>query len=208
MEASQRVEHGGRSGVRTGLRHCPIIRQASVWEPGSRPHRVSLTELADSDAIRWLDLYAGEISGSEALALLDPICRGELNARMVRDLIMPGRFPAGRTYPGGAVSITAAFRTRHLQSKAEGAEPGDVTSVFEPVHLLVAEGWMISCWLPPRVFRGEREALRDDEEAANSLYEAVADRWPASDGETPADLADLVRRQLAIAAGYRVQPER
>src|SRR5206468_3260095 len=92
-----------------------VIRQASAWRPGEEPRPLSLQELEQSEDIRWVDVDARTLDGLEALALLAPICSGELNGRMIRDLITPTRFPAGRDYPGGRVSITAAFRTRHLQ---------------------------------------------------------------------------------------------
>ena len=169
------------------------------------PRSMALQDLEQSEAIRWVDLFASGLENGEALALLGPICRGELTARMVRDLITPRRFPAGREYPHTGVSITAAFRTRHLQAEGADLELGDVTSVFEPVHLLIGSDWMVSCWLPPRVFRGDGQALEDADQVSASLFLAVAESWQASEGGTAADLADLVRRELAIAAGYRVQ---
>jgi hypothetical protein len=203
--ASQRVDQGGLTKPRASLRAPRLIRQASAWEPGEAPQSAPLQDLEQIDAIRWVDIYAGDLDRGEALALLGPVCHGELTARMVRDLITPRRFPAGRDYPGTSVSITAAFRTRHLQE--EGDEPGNVTSVFEPVHLLIGPDWLISCWLPPRVFRGDGEALRYADDAAHELYLAVAEAWPGLEGGTAADLAGLVRRELAIAAGYRVHAQ-
>jgi hypothetical protein len=168
------------------------------------PRSLTLQDLEQSEAIRWVDLFASGLANGEALALLAPICRGELTTRMVRDLITPRRFPAGREYPRSGVSITAAFRTRHVQAEGAELELG-VTSVFEPVHLLVGSEWMVSCWLPPRVFRGDGEALQEADQASAGLFIAVAESWQATGGETAADLADLIRRELAIAAGYRVE---
>jgi hypothetical protein len=167
---------------------------------------MGLQELEQSQAIRWVDLFAGDLGNGEALALLGPICRGELTARMARDLVTPRRFPAGRRYPGTEVSITAAFRTRHLQAEGTSERLGAVTSVFEPVHLLIGSDWLISCWLPPRVFRGGDAAPDRGGEDGEAMYRGVADAWRETDGETAEDLADLVRRELAIAAGYRLQP--
>jgi hypothetical protein len=204
LTMSQRVEHAGLRKPPGSLRNPRVIRQASAWEPGEPPRPLPLQALEDIDAIRWVDVYAGDLNDAEALALLGPICEGELTARMVHDLITPRRFPAGREYRDRGVSITAGFRTRHLQADGGDLELGDVTSVFEPVHLLIGGDWLISCWLPPRVFRGDGEALEDAHDGASGLYLAVADAWPDSEGETAADLADLVRRELAIAAGYRI----
>jgi hypothetical protein len=169
------------------------------------PREMGLQELEQSQAIRWVDLFAGDLANSEALALLGPICHGELTARMARDLVTPRRFPAGRQYPGTEVSITAAFRTRHLQGEGTGQGDGVVTSVFEPMHLLIGGDWLLTCWLPPRVFRGGGAALDESADDGDVLYRAVAEIWTETDGETAGDLADLVRRQLAVAAGYRLQ---
>ena len=120
---------GGTAGRRLSDRRR-LIRQASAWLPKRRPQPTRLQDLERSEAIRWVDLYGGALRDSEAHALLDPVCRGELGPRMVRDLVTPGRYPATRSYGVGSISITAAFRARHLR-------PGtNLTSVFEPVHLL------------------------------------------------------------------------
>ena len=173
-----------------------LIRQASAWLPAQAPRPARLQELEDSEAIRWVDVYGGVLRDSEALALLDPVCAGELTPRMVRDLITPARYPTGRSYDGGRIAITAAFRTRHV-----ARENGDVTSVFEPVHLLAGEDWLLSSWLPPRVYRGLEDAIGDGDEAAEDLYQAVAGVWPESGGETAADLAEVAHRALAAASG-------
>jgi hypothetical protein len=203
LTTSQRGEHRGLREPRASLRHPRVILQASAWEPGEPPQPLPLQGLENTAAIRWVDLYGGDLKDAEALALLGPICDGELTSRMVRDLITPRRFPAGRHYPDRGVSITAGFRTRHLRVDGED-ELGNLTSVFEPVHLLIGADWLISCWLPARVFRGDGDALEDTHDGASGVYLAVADAWPAGEGETAADLADLVRRELAIAAGYRI----
>jgi hypothetical protein len=172
-----------------------LIRQASAWLPGREPRQARLQELEVSEAIRWVDLGGGVLRDSEALALLNPVCARELTTRMVRDLITPARYPAGRSYDAGRIAITAGFRTRHV-----ARENGDVTSLFEPVHLLAGEDWLLSCWLPPRVYRGLDDESGGDGEAATELYDAVARAWPASGGETAADLAEAAHRELAVAS--------
>jgi hypothetical protein len=200
--ASERVEQ--TSPTRPGHFLPRLIRQASLWLPAQDPERVSLQDMEGSDAIRWVDLYAGELRSPEALALLNPVCRGQLNARMARDLVTPKRFPAGREYEDGRIALTAAFRIRHLQR-------GDavVTSVFEPVQLLIGEDWMLTSWLAPKVFRGRGEGTDEyADDASAALYLAVADAWPDGDNGTAGDLAALVRRELAIACGYRPRVSR
>jgi hypothetical protein len=80
-----------------------------------------------------------------------------------------------------------------------------VASVLKPVQLLVGDSWLLSAWLPPRLFRGSAAALEADCDGddADRLFLTVAARWPDSEGETASDLAELIRRELEIASGHR-----
>jgi hypothetical protein len=203
---SQRVEPPSTTRQHGKVKRPRLIRQASAWVPGRAPEPLALQDLEESDAIRWVDIYGGNLDGGEVLALLAPICRGELKDKMVRDLITPERFASGGRYGDSPVAISSAFRIRHLHPEADGsflAGVNGATSVFEPVQLLAGDDWLISCWLPPRVFRGMGDPVDPTEDSSNGLYLAVAQRWPTSSADSAEDLAALVRRQLAVAAGYR-----
>jgi hypothetical protein len=145
-----------------------------------------------------VDFDGGALGDSDAVALLNPVCAGQLTPRMARDLITPARYPAGRSYDAGRIAITAAFRTRHVSR-----DRGEVTSVFEPIHLLAGDDWLLTCRLPPRVYQGLDGQTGDEEAPANELYLAVAAAWRESGGETAADLAEAVHRELAGASDYR-----
>jgi hypothetical protein len=200
---SPRVERPSKARrLSGGVRRPRLIRQASAWLPHRPPEPLPLQDLEESDAIRWVDIYGGGLESGEVLALLDPICRGHLKEKMVRDLITPERFAAGGTYRNSEVVMTSGFRVRHLRG-ANGSGAGGLTSVLEPVQLLVGEDWLLSCWLPPRVFRGLGEASQRGDHYSSGLYLAVARRWLATDAKSAADLAALVRREFAVAAGYR-----
>ena len=203
---SRRVEQPSGARRWNRVKRPRLIRQASAWVPGRPPEPLPLQDLEESNAIRWVDIYGGDLEGGEALALLAPICRGALKHKMVRDLITPERFASGGRYGDSPVAISSAFRIRHLQpgthdGVAVGAD--GVTSVFEPVQLLVGDDWLLSCWLPPRVFRGLGDPVDATEDSSNGLYLAVSKRWVTSGGDSAEDLASLVRRQLAAANGYR-----
>ena len=200
------VERPNAARPRSRVRRPRLIRQASAWLPGRAPEPLPLQDLEESNAIRWVDIYGGDLEGGEALALLAPICRGALKHKMVRDLITPKRFSHGGHYRDSPVAMSSAFRIRHLQPKPDegmALGAGGVTSVFEPVQLLVGADWLLSCWLPPRVFRGLGDPVDPTEDSSNGLYLAVAQLWPTSSADTAEGLAALVRRQLAAAAGYR-----
>jgi hypothetical protein len=189
---AQRAE--GTAGRRPSDKR-PLIQQSSAWLPEQRPQPTRLQDLERSDAIRWVDLYGGTLRDSDAHALLNPVCHGELNPRMARDLVAPARYPATRSYGIGRISISAAFRTRHLQRAA------GVTSVFEPVHLLAGDDWLVSCWLPPRTYRGLAAEVIHSQQSSDELYGAVAEAWFDDGGETAADLVETVHRELAVACG-------
>ena len=203
---SQRVERPSTARPRSGVERPRLIRQASAWLPGRSPEPLPLQDLEESNAIRWVDIYGGDLEGGEALALLAPICRDALKHKMVRDLITPERFASGGRYGDSRVAISSAFRIRHLQPGTDDGVPvgaDGVTSVFEPVQLLVGDDWLLSCWLPPRVFRGLGDPVDATENSSSGLYLAVSKRWVTSGADSAEDLASLVRRQLAAAAGYR-----
>jgi hypothetical protein len=203
---SQRVAGPSRTRRQSKVKRPRLIRQASAWVPGRAPEPLPLQDLEESRAIRWVDIYGGDLDGEDVLALLAPICRDELKDKMVRDLITPERFASGGRYGDSPVAISSAFRIRHLHpgtNESVNAGGNGVTSVFEPVQLLAGDDWLISCWLPPRVFRGMGDPVDTTEDSSNGLYLAVAERWPTSSADSAEDLAALVRRQLAVGAGYR-----
>ena len=182
-----------------------LIRQASAWVPRQAPEPLPLQDLEESDALRWVDIYGGDLSNGEVLALLGPICRGELTEKMVRDLITPQRFAVGGSYRDSDVVATSAFRIRHRHSDTNGSATNghSGTSVFEPVQMLVGNDWLLSCWLPARVFRGLGDPVHVADDSSSGLYLAVAQRWPASHARSAEGLAKLVRHELAGTAGYR-----
>ena len=138
--------------------------------------------------------------------MLNRVCGGVLTQRMARDLATPRRFPAAGEYRSAPVRMTAAFLVRHLQLDMAGPDTaGPVASVLKPVQLLVGDDWVLSAWLPSRLFRGSSAALEADCDGddPDRLHLAVAASWPDSAGATAADLAALIRRELEVASGHR-----
>jgi hypothetical protein len=167
---------------------------------------MSLSDLEDAPGVRWIDIHHAELRSARSLGILNRLCGGVLTQRMARDLATPRRFPAAGTYEPTQVRMTAAFLVRHFQLDGEpGNEPEPVASVLKPIQLLVGDGWLLSAWLPSRLFRGNSAALEADCDGddPDRLFLTVAVRWPDSEGETAADLADLIRRELEIASGHR-----
>jgi hypothetical protein len=168
---------------------------------------MSLAELEDAPGVRWVDVHHGELHTTRALGALNRVCDGMLTQRMARDLAMPRRFPAAGTYGSTGIRMTAGFLVRHLQRRADSGDAGPIASVLKPVQLLIGQGWLVSTWLPSRLFRGSNAALASDcdDEDPDRLHLAVAASWPGGGGATSEALAELIRRELEVASGHRTR---
>ena len=140
-----------------------LVRRASAWAPGEAPRHMPLGDLEHAEGVRWVDINHSELRSARSLGALNRVCEGALTQRMARDLATPRRFPAAGTYGSTSIRMTAAFLVRHLQADApDGDTGGPVGSVLKPVQLLAGQGWLLSAWLPPRLFRGSSAALEAD----------------------------------------------
>ena len=167
---------------------------------------MSVSDLEHADGLRWADVRYSELRSARSLGVLNRVCDGVLTQRMARDLTTPHRFPVTGTYGSGSIRMTAAFLVRHLQLDAsDGDCGGPVGSVLKPVQLLVGEGWLLSAWLPSRLFRGSSAALEADlgEEDPDRLHLAVGRSWPESSCSSAPEFAELIRRELEVASGHR-----
>jgi hypothetical protein len=167
---------------------------------------MSLPELEHAEGVRWVDIHHGELRSASSLGTLNRLCDGALTQRMARDLATPRRFPAAGTYTSTPIRMTAGFLVRHLQlDLAEDEDIGLVASVLKPVQLLVGEGWLLSAWLPSRLFRGSSTALDADCDGddPDRLHLSVAASWTESACATAGDLGELIRRELEVASGHR-----
>jgi hypothetical protein len=167
---------------------------------------MSLAELEDVAGIRWVDIHPSELHTPRSLGVLNRVCQGALTQRMARDLATPRRFPAAGTYEPTTIRMTAAYLVRHLQLDVDGDESiGPVGSVLKPVQLLVGDCWLLSAWLPARLFRGSSAALEADCDGGDPdrLHLSVASSWPESGCDTADGLAELIRRELEVASGHR-----
>ena len=170
-----------------------LIRQASAWLPSRTPTPAPLQDLEHLDAVRWVDLNGQGLGISDAIALLDPVCEGQLRAGLVEGLIGLGRSePNGESAKNGTF-LSSAFRVRHVHD-----EDGRQASLFEPVRLLAGTDWLITCWLEPRVYRGMAAAAQPaGDRVDEGVYLGVASGWLRERSSTAIDLARLVRGELS-----------
>jgi hypothetical protein len=194
MGTASSLQSGRRGGgPGHGAAGRRLIRQASAWLPSRTPTPAPLQDLEHLGGVRWVDLNGSGLGISDAIALLAPVCHGQLRAGLVEGLIGPGQFGADNGNVASGVFLSSAFRIRHIRG-----EDGGRASLFEPVRLLSGVDWLISCWLEPRVYRGMVVAAHHGPEAVDDdLYLAVASSWLRDRSSTAADLAGLVRGELS-----------
>jgi hypothetical protein len=179
------------AGLERAAPRRSLIRGSSAWVPAEAPRSTQIQDLERSEAIRWIDLNAEALTGPEAVGLLDPICRGQLDGGLARQLVAPGCATPNGGGPTGGPELRASFRIRHLTA----ANAGQVW-LFEPVRLLVGEDWLVSCWLEPRLFRGTGAGIDRTPDDSGQIHLAAAAAWLREGASTASDLADLVQRQL------------
>ena len=56
-----RCRQPSAAGGGAAVKRPRLIRQASAWLPGRAPEPLPLQDLEQSDAIRWVDIYGGDL---------------------------------------------------------------------------------------------------------------------------------------------------
>jgi Mg2+ and Co2+ transporter CorA len=142
------------------------IRSATSWLPGEPPR-----EGLDGP-IRWLDI-APDADPRHVLGLLDERATAE-EVRHVLEYDESERHCC--EFRDGDVRLARAFSIEVLHDELR----------YDPVNILVGDGWMATCWHEPGTVRAR-------------TIEAVTRRWSVEQkGSTAADLAVLVLHELVL----------
>jgi hypothetical protein len=171
-----------------------------VWPQKEAPREFERSA-ALSDGARWFDLVGGPNLAPQVLKELGPSCPG-LTLEMLEDLLDPDEEPSGTAYDGGQIKLASSFgvEARRLKEKVKRGEAQHAgVLVFQPVELLAAPDWLISCWHPQRTFSGAEAARDDGPGSSDELYRAVAARWPNCGGQNAGDLGLQIMHELALS---------
>ena len=177
----------------------------SLWRKGKEPKSTSLEKLDDhSKGVIWVDLESGGLSHSEVFVELKQHLRG-LTEEMLQDLLDPDEEPKGKPYPDSGARLVSTFRVDAVErdpdaERRKDAFPGPGHLRLQPVELLAADGWLISCWHPQRTYNGIRpEKKTTPAEPCDPHREQVAIRWRDGAGQTSGDLGVLLMHELALS---------
>lgn len=162
-----------------GSRMPSTLRRATLWRDDQHPVELPTPYTRSAGDVVWLDVDPGA-SADDVLAAAAPACDG-LAPEQVAALLAPSDSRSPEAWADGDVRLARAFAVLAVDTPETVGELR-----FQPVHLLAADGWLLTCW------QGE------DVVPAAHCQEAVARRWVGGLGRTAADLGVLVLNELAL----------
>jgi CorA-like Mg2+ transporter protein len=177
------------------------LRRMSCWSPGHRPQPCGLADLGEGQGFPWFEVACGPENAGEVLELLGPHCAG-LEIDMLEDLLTPDDEPEGLPYADGTIRLASTFSVKALREdlKVERGTPQEIGVLrFQPVELLAADDWLITCWHPQRTFRGPSKIGEEEPGGAEELFQGVVDRWVRGRCGGPGELGLSVMLELALS---------
>src|SRR5215213_4767348 len=174
------------------------LRRASVWQEGSS-HEVKLSELPGTRGFRWFEFACGVQEVQAVLGDVGEHCPG-LTEPMLLDLLTPDEQPQGRHYEEG-IRLASSFsvEARRPEKQVDRGTPQGIGVLrFQPVELLAADNWLVTCWHPQRIFQGSKMVDEQPPGDVDDLRKAVAARWKRKPGEVAGDLGVSIMHELAL----------
>jgi hypothetical protein len=177
------------------------LRRMSCWSPGHRPQPCAIADLGEDHGFPWFEVACGPESAGDVLEVLGPHCTG-LEIEMLEDLLTPDDEPEGLPYADGTIRLASTFSVKALREdlKVERGTPQGIGVLrFQPVELLAADDWLISCWHPQRTFRGPSKVGEEEPGGAEELFQGVVDRWVRGRCGGPGELGHSVMLELGLS---------
>jgi Mg2+ and Co2+ transporter CorA len=175
------------------------IRRVSTWSRDGSSEAVQLSDGSRPGDFCWFELTCGAEEADGVLEAIGARCPG-LTEEMLDDLLTPDDQPEGAAYDGN-IRLASSFSVapwRPTEHSERGRPQGVGVLRFQPVEILAAEDWLITCWHPQRVFQGSVLVDQQPPGSADELFEAVRKRWKRKPGGQPGDLGISVMHELAL----------
>ena len=150
--------------------------------------------------MRWIELQPSPELADDLLPALQPLCPG-LTAAMLKDLLTPDIEPEGHHFNGGRIRLASTFsvEVREQSSDAKRGEAvGSGVLIFQPVELVAADKWLLTCWHPKRTFAGAESVRESEPGTSEEIRSDLIEQWMKSACRNAGDLGVLIMHQLAL----------
>jgi Mg2+ and Co2+ transporter CorA len=177
------------------------VRRCSLWRPGDPPVDVEASDSSTVDGVLWFDVAGSPEAAPKLLEQLRPSCPG-ITLEMLADLLEPDPEPEGAPYDDGSIRLASSFSVKAKRAKrkaARGSAQRAGVLIFQPVELLAADGWLVTCWHPTQPFAGSERAEPGERGTSDEVFGKAAARWAGGSARTGGDLGTLVMRELALS---------
>jgi CorA-like Mg2+ transporter protein len=168
--------------------------------PGEAPREIPAAGArSDGEAVLWFDVDVRTLAGRDPAAsvrglreLLAGVC-SDLDDEMLEDLLDADYWPKRRRY--GNVRAVSAAGIEPSDSADARSFAGSLT--FQIVEMLAGEGWLVTCWHPPRTFTGSEEKAATGELGDHQdMVDEIEQQWAEGDSRTAGDLGLIVLDRL------------
>lgn len=211
LSLEQPSDDGRHHAASSPDRWVESLVDATVWERGRPPERVSLEGARRSHQTIWLDVDVHATRQSrKVFEVLVELCPG-LSYEMIDDLFRPDSMPETKAYGDGSihkVSITQVVATDRAPVELGAEPPGSDVSkagflVCQLVECLASDRWVITVWHEREVYEGGNPrplmaGVASGEHEA--CFERVGERWQRRPFDGAGDLGLLFL--LEIVSGY------
>jgi hypothetical protein len=121
---------------------------------------------------------------------------------MLEDLVTPDDSPEGSSYGDGSIRLASTFSVEAARDETaveRGTPQGVGVLRFQPVEIVAAEGWLISCWHPTRTFEGAERIAEGPPGPAEEVFRGAVERWHHGRRGSAGDLGVAVMHELALS---------
>jgi hypothetical protein len=185
---------------RGGLRAGHAIRSVTHWRAGEAGEEAELTDEAAAGTVVWVELGPG--AALDVGSALSARLGARFDDALLADLERPDERPAAHVIDFAAgvwkLSSVAIAAEEHDDDEHVNASSTVGHVKIRSVELVVAPGWIVSCWNDARTLGDEHPSYSDSPDGPAGVMETVAEVWSSYDAASPYTLAAILLAACAI----------
>jgi Mg2+ and Co2+ transporter CorA len=159
-----------------------------------------LAQVGSVAGFPWFELACDVQAVEPVMTTLGGHCPG-ITTPMLEDLVTPDDSPEGAIYGDGSIRLASTFSVAAKRDDGpveRGRPRGTGVLEFQPVEILAAETWLISCWHPTRVYKGTDKIPGGPPGSADEVFRGAVERWHHGRHGSAGDLGVAVMNELAL----------